>query len=207
MDKRDEETKQHMVNRRGLADTVICKQTGTIKILYPQGMEVPKGNIDNYTINFINGDKYIGQAKDGIPHGNGTFEYKETLPMPLLDGSGWTRESTKSKYVGEFVDGKKHGKGTLFQEVCYYHGEWSNDEPHGSGAFYPTSHPTIYNTHGEVSNGTLNGKGVVLYKNGDEYTGNFVDGQKHGKGVYYHKGKPIKERFEPREYKDGESME
>ncbi|HIC77131.1 MAG TPA: hypothetical protein EYO89_04605, partial [Candidatus Dadabacteria bacterium] len=41
------------------------------------------------------GEKYVGEFKDGMRHGKGTF----TFP----DGE---------KYVGEYKDGKRHGKGT-----------------------------------------------------------------------------------------------
>ena len=39
--------------------------------------------------------KYVGEFKDGVPHGHGTY----TFP----DGE---------KYAGEFEDGKEHGQGT-----------------------------------------------------------------------------------------------
>ena len=41
------------------------------------------------------GEKYVGEFKDGVPHGQGT----KTWP------GGW-------KYVGEFKTGWRHGQGT-----------------------------------------------------------------------------------------------
>ena len=42
------------------------------------------------------GIKYVGEFKDGEPHGQGTFT-----------------EANGSKYVGEYKDGREHGQGTL----------------------------------------------------------------------------------------------
>ena len=46
-------------------------------------------------VTFPNGDKYFGEFKEGIRHGQGTITW--------VNGD---------KYVGEFKDGKVHGQGT-----------------------------------------------------------------------------------------------
>ena len=43
---------------------------------------------------------YTGSLKEGLPHGTGTFRFK----------NGDT-------YLGEVVDGKMHGKGTLYRRA------------------------------------------------------------------------------------------
>jgi hypothetical protein len=57
------------------------------------------------------GGEYIGQWKDGVQHGKGTYTYR--------DGS---------KYVGMLKDGKQHGKGTLTypDNGGEYIGQWKN---------------------------------------------------------------------------------
>ena len=60
-----------------------------------------------------NGNKYVGEWKDGKPNGEGTATYV---------GLG--------QYVGTFKKGKRHGRG----EVSYvdgrkYVGEWKNGDP------------------------------------------------------------------------------
>ncbi len=62
--------------------------------------------------------KYIGQWKDGVQHGKGTYTY--------TDGS---------KYVGMLKDGKQHGKGTLTYPAnggeyigCYLYTSDADDE-------------------------------------------------------------------------------
>lgn len=49
------------------------------------------------TINFSNGDKYIGQTKDGKPHGQGIMYY--------IGGD---------KYEGEWNSGMRHGQGIMY---------------------------------------------------------------------------------------------
>lgn len=45
----------------------------------------------------------------------------------------------------------------------------------------------IYKSYsGEWKNGEFNGKGTVVFKNDDTYTGGFQDGSLHGHGVYKH---------------------
>ena len=47
------------------------------------------------TYSWANGDKYVGEWKDGLNHGQGTYTW--------ADGD---------KYVGEYKDGLMHGQGT-----------------------------------------------------------------------------------------------
>ena len=51
------------------------------------------------TITFANGNKYVGEFKDGNVHGQGTFTW-----------------ASGAKYVGEFKDGKAHVQGTWTYE-------------------------------------------------------------------------------------------
>lgn len=52
---------------------------------------------DKVTIDFENGDKYVGQLKDGMMSGSGTLVY-----------------ANKCKYVGEFIKDKPSGNGKYF---------------------------------------------------------------------------------------------
>ena len=65
------------------------------------------------------GRKYVGEFKDGKPHGQGTFTY-----------------SNGDKYVGEFKDGIRHGQGTLtYVDGDKYVGEFRRGEFHGLGKY------------------------------------------------------------------------
>ena len=87
-----------------------------------------------------NGEKYVGEYKDGKKHGQGTYTY----------GKGkWEGD----KYVGEFKDGKHHGKGTYtFHDGGKYVGEWK-DGIRGNGTSYD-----------------INGNLKVVYVNGKRIT-------------------------------------
>ena len=52
------------------------------------------------TYTWENGDKYVGEHKDGKSHGQGTFTW----------GNG-------DKYVGKYQDGKRHGQGTILGQM------------------------------------------------------------------------------------------
>jgi len=62
------------------------------------------------TFTSSNGNKYVGEWKNGKTHGNGTY----------ITPSG-------NKYVGGFKDGKFHGKGTVIRldgtKLKLYNGE------------------------------------------------------------------------------------
>ena len=58
------------------------------------------------------GEKYVGEFKDGKIHGQGTYT--------------WT---SGDKYVGEFKDDKKHGQGTYtFADGVDWKGLWIDGE-------------------------------------------------------------------------------
>ena len=64
-------------------------------------------------INLKNGEKYVGEFKDGLQNGQGTETWS--------DGS---------KYVGEWKDGKYHGQGTYtFHDGVKWVGVWIKSEP------------------------------------------------------------------------------
>ncbi len=74
------------------------------------------------TITFDNG-KYVGEVKEGKPHGKGTLTYLGGTKMKgewkngFLNGKGTTVLYDNgvhiTSYSGQFKDNKYHGKGTL----------------------------------------------------------------------------------------------
>jgi hypothetical protein len=68
------------------------------------------------TYTFADGEKYVGEFKDGKYHGQGTLMW--------ADGE---------KYVGEYKDGKYHGQGTgtWADREIKYSGEWKDGKKHG----------------------------------------------------------------------------
>jgi len=60
----------------------------------------------------VDGDKYVGEWKDDLLHGQGTYTY-----------------ANGDKYVGEFKDNKKHGQGTYtFANGTKHVGFFMNDD-------------------------------------------------------------------------------
>ena len=75
-----------------------------------QGEDVYRWTMCKETYIFKNGDKYVGQFKDGKFHGKGTYIFKN-----------------ENKYVGDFKNGKFHGKGTyIFTNGDKYVGEFKD---------------------------------------------------------------------------------
>ena len=70
---------------------------------------------------WANGDKCVGEWKDGDINGLATFTY----------GKG---EWEGDKYVGEYKDDTRYGQGTYtFASGAKYVGEWKDDNMHGQG--------------------------------------------------------------------------
>jgi hypothetical protein len=103
-----------------------------------------------------NGDKYAGEYKNGLPHGNGTYT--------LANGS---------KYVGEFKKGLSEGKGTAtYAEGGKYVGEFKNGKPHGQGiATYANGEKYI----GEHKESKRTGKGTYIDTKGLKTLGEWKD--------------------------------
>lgn len=71
--------------------------------------------IGNVTL--ANGDKYVGEWRDGKMNGQGTYTY-----------------SNGNRYVGEWWDDKKNGRGIYtWSNGNSYVGGWRDDKHHGQG--------------------------------------------------------------------------
>jgi hypothetical protein len=114
------------------------------------------------TITFANGNKYVGEFKDGKENGQGTH----TFP------SG-------DKYVGEYKDDKKHGKGTMTSGSKYV-GELKNGDMHGQGTMTWVSGAKYV---GEFKDDKRHGNGTMTSASGAKYVGEFKDDKRHGKGT------------------------
>ena len=71
------------------------------------------------TFTYADGNKYVGQFKDGKRNGQGTYT--------------WTNGD---KYVGQFIDGKRNGQGTYtWTNGDKYVGQFINDNRTGQGTY------------------------------------------------------------------------
>ena len=113
---------------------------------------------------------YVGEKKDGNPHGQGTLTF-----------------SSGKKYVGEFKDGKQHGQGTYtypkkegHKVAAKYEGEWKNGKQDGQ-ATYTWSDGGKY--VGKFKDGRKNGQGTWEHPDGRKYVGEYKNNWWDGKGV------------------------
>lgn len=87
-------------------------------------------------VRFPNGERYVGELKDGQPHGRGTFiwpngeKYVGEWRDGQRNGFGRFFWPDGDKYVGQFRNNKKHGQGTLtFANGRQYVGEFKDGQP------------------------------------------------------------------------------
>jgi len=101
-----------------------------------------EGECQNGTGVAINSDgsKYEGQFIDGKSDGQGSIQYRNgdsyvgDFSGGVFHGSGVYLWVNGDKYEGQFIGGKKHGIGNIkYFAGEEYTGEFENDKPHGSG--------------------------------------------------------------------------
>ncbi|XP_058476758.1 radial spoke head 10 homolog B [Solea solea] len=129
-----------------------------------------------------NGVKYTGQWNYSKRHGQGvmyfnedkTSWYKGDWEKNNRVGYGVRRYPSGNVYFGEWKDNLKHGEGSmkwlnLGQE---YVGTWQDGIQHGKG------------THVWI----LRRTDISQYCRSNRYTGDFVQGQRHGQGTFFYAG-------------------
>ena len=120
----------------------------------------------------IDGNRYVGEHKDGLPHGKGIMTYVTSSELKY--------------YEGDWAYGKREGKGLLIWENGQkYDGEWRNDCCEGFGIQYYTD-GSIY--EGYWLSGKMHGKGKMTYAANDSfdrkyYEGDWVGNVQHGIGT------------------------
>ncbi|XP_011874120.1 PREDICTED: MORN repeat-containing protein 3-like [Vollenhovia emeryi] len=93
-------------------------------------------------------------------------------------GSNWYKGG--SYYEGTFRENKRDGYGRLWHRCCsgYYQGAWLNDRYHGKG--------TLVQGCRYLKKKKRKRKREILIENGNLYEGQFANGKKEGRGVFYH---------------------
>jgi hypothetical protein len=132
-----------------------------------------KANFPDFqaTINLPNG-VYKGCHQNGVPHGYGVLTFKENDP------------DKRKVFTGNYKDGKPHGPGVLvWVNGITYTGHFKEGEISGRGFM---KWPDDTYTEGTFINGKTEAKRKIKlrFSCGDEYTGEYSEGNFHGKGVY-----------------------
>ena len=140
------------------------------------------------TLTLNNGDKYVGEWKDGKRHGQGTYtfangdKYVGEYRDGKENGQGTHTSTNGDKYVGEWRDGKQHGQGTAVSaNGDKYVGEFRDGKVHGRGIGTSADGGKYV---GEFRNSSYHGQGTYTFANGEQYVGEYRDGKEHGRGTY-----------------------
>jgi hypothetical protein len=147
-----------------LLPTVVAGQSR----LPPCSKDVPLLSWDNCQGSKTNpeGQKYVGEFKDGKPNGQGTVTF-----------------ANGDKYVGEFNGGDADGQGTYtFANGGKYVGENKNGKGNGQGTYTWASGEKYV---GEFMDAKKWGKGTLTFPNGGKYVGEFKDDKRNGQGTLY----------------------
>lgn len=136
---------------------------------------------------------YEGDWLNDKPHGKGVLTvvgistYEGEWRNGEFDGYG-RYKAGDMEYVGNFVNGKKHGYGREVHSGTEYEydGHWKDDVKEGFGKytsdFFLSSDTDDYEFHyeGMFKNGLVHGRGIMTYKDGEEYDGEWKNGVKSG---------------------------
>ena len=148
-------------NRPGFM--VVAQALIVEKGFYGDQLTLQSSEGETLTLYFqITGDmegEYVGEYKDDMRHGQGTFTWS--------DGR---------KYVGEWRDGKRHGKGAYTCDSGYrYVGGFKNNKEHGEGiSTYPDGEKYV----GEFQDGEKHGRGTHTLPNGNKYFGEWKSNER-----------------------------
>ena len=128
--------------------------------------------------------EYEGETRDGLPHGKGTYRFKNgdkyigEFKNGFFDGKGEHISKKREKYTGQFKKGKREGNG-----ICEcingekYNGFWKDNKRDGEGK-YSFSNGDSY--QGEFKEDMFNGKGTMVYSNGNRTIGMWENNKRNG---------------------------
>ena len=135
------------------------------------------------------GEKYVGEWKDGDEHGQGIStwrdgtEYVGEFKNSFWNGQGTLTRPDKSKHVGEFKDLSKNGQGTTtYPDGTKLVGVWKKNKPNGQVTYV---FPDGGKWVGEiVDEDYFNVQGTNIFFDKKNYTGEYKDDKRNGQGTY-----------------------
>ena len=142
-------------------------------------------------IRYHNGSCYVGDMKASKRHGFGyrsygtdrTVYYFGEYQDDVKSGRGrlWNQKKNKATFDGMWARDKKNGEGWLERDEGVYRGMFVEDHLQGKGKMVWTNGDEY---EGDFFKDYRNGVGIMKYKNGDVYRGEFKNGKIHGQGTY-----------------------
>ena len=147
-----------------------------------------------YKQTYKNGDYYIGELYDNVPHGFGVYHkktymgdvvYRCKFVYGKCNGFG-TYTSGNYTYNGEIKNFYRHGYGVqYYPDGAYVIGKFVKDEIHGLASFKNYT-AKVDSAEGKYKYGKLVGKVFLEFINGQIYVGKVKNWTPHGKGVLYY---------------------
>ena len=147
-------------------------------------------DLKNNKMEYSNGDVYVGETKELLPHGKGKLtknseSYEGDFVEGEMTGYGVYVYSSQigDKYEGFMKNGVREGTGKYtWADGSTYEGGYKNDMKDGEGTFI-FANGDRYDGH--FVSDVRQGKGTYTWKNGDYYTGDFKNNMMDGHGTYY----------------------
>jgi hypothetical protein len=154
------------------------------------------------TMSFSWGDVYEGEVVQGVPCGEGHMVYSDgstytgEWKSAMRHGKGRYTDANGNWYDGDWKNGFREGYGVMMIDGVKQAGTFENDQPKKVALLDLTNCITgdcrsgygvekfadgVYS--GNYENGEFHGHGKYSYKNGDVFIGQFIRGQRHGKGT------------------------
>ncbi len=156
--------------KNGVTNATIVPKNGRVEYVDEKG--------NTYIVNYENG---MINGKGKIITAYGTID--ASWSMGIMNSKILIYYNDGSNYWGEAKDLLKHGSGQMFYGPTSesYDGTFVDDKRHGEG-IYCTEH---YVYQGQFHDDRITGYGSMYYNDGNVYTGDHLDGMKHGFGSFY----------------------
>lgn len=143
--------------------------------------------VSNTVINYDDGSQYVGEVKNGAPHGSGTLlmsngdKYDGQFENNEFHGNGTYKWMDGDEYVGQWKNGSRTGQGTYtWPNGRVYSGDFVDGVMQGYGIMKEPG-GAIYK--GQMANDCANGQGTVTLPGGESYSGSFRDDNLDGYGT------------------------
>jgi hypothetical protein len=147
---------------------------------------------DKYSGNGLgvyDGGVYDGDWVDNVWHGKGKIHFKEIgtyegdFQHGLITGKGvFTLNDGNILYEGDWLDGNWHGQGTRKYANGQYTGEFVSNKKNGRGMYRDNFILGAGFYDGNWVNDQIEGLGVRNYADKSMYSGEWKNGEWHGKG-------------------------
>jgi hypothetical protein len=140
------------------------------------------------------GSRYTGQWKGGkmirgtLQLGSGTHYNGLFVDNKPTGFSSMLVYPDGSRYIGNVVNFRRQGTGKLtMKDGRVYEGDWTDGKLNGKGkAILPDSGDRVGSTYvGHFKDSLPQGKGVIRFRNGEKYDGEWENGMFQGLGRHF----------------------